>query len=83
MEEVKVEMKPEGLTMQIDIEAFALALKTYRLRNGLTQKQMGEKWGVSRYTIIRAESGKCISWQQAYRMFARLSKDLHEEKLNA
>lgn len=83
MEEVKVEMKPEGLTMQIDIEAFALALKTYRLRNGLTQKQMGEKWGVSRYTIIRAESGKSISWQQAYRMFARLSKDLHEEKLNA
>lgn len=79
MEQIKVEMKQKGLDMEIDKQAFALAMKTYRLRNGLTQRQMGERWGCSRYTIMRAEKGKDITWEMAYRMFARLSKDLKEE----
>lgn len=79
MEQIKVEMKQNGLDMEIDKQAFALAMKTYRLRNGLTQRQMGERWGCSRYTIMRAEKGKDITWEMAYRMFARLSQDLREE----
>lgn len=79
MKKIEVKMERVGLTMDIDKEAFAVALKTWRLRNGLTQAQAGEKWGLSRYTIMRAESGKNITWETAYRMFARLSEELRKE----
>ena len=79
MRTIEVKMERVGLPMDIDKEAFAVALKTWRLRNGLTQAQAGEKWGLSRYTIMRAESGKNITWETAYRMFARLSEELRKE----
>ena len=79
MKKIEVKMERVGLTMDIDKEAFAVALKTWRLRNGLTQAQAGERWGLSRYTIMRAESGKNITWETAYRMFARLSEELRKE----
>lgn len=65
--------------MDIDKQSFALALKTYRLRQGLTQTQLGERWGCSRYTIIRAEKANNITWEMAYKMFARLSEELRKE----
>lgn len=76
---IKCEMKAKGLEMEVDREEFALALKTWRLRNGLTQKQVGQMWGVSRYTIIRAEAGKCITWESAYKLFAKLAGELKKE----
>lgn len=76
---IKVEFKPQGLSMDVDRESVALAIKTYRLRNGLTQVGLAKKWGCSRWTILRAESGKAISWQVAYRIFARLAEDLKQE----
>lgn len=81
MEEKKiiVKMKQRGLTMDIDKEAFAMALKTWRLRQGLTQEEVGRRWGCSRYTILRAERCKNITWEVAYRMFARLSEELRKE----
>lgn len=79
MKKIEVKMERVGLTMDIDKEAFAVALKTWRLRNGLTQSEAGKKWGLSRYTIMRAESGKNITWETAYRMFARLSEELRKE----
>lgn len=79
MEKIVVKMKPAGLEMDIDKEAFSLALKTWRLRGQMTQVQAGEKLGCSRYTIMRAESGKNITWEQAYRLFARLSEELRKE----
>ena len=79
MKKIEVKMERVGLTMDIDKEAFAVALKTWRLRNGLTQAQAGEKWGLSRYTIMRAESGKNITWETAFRLFARLSEELRKE----
>ncbi len=79
MEQIKTEMKPVGLTMEVDRETFALALKTWRLRNGLTQDQVGQRWGCSRWTIINAEKGRPITWEMAYRLFARLSEDLRKE----
>ena len=72
-------MRPNGLSMEIDKQEFALALKTWRLRHDLTQKQVGERWGCSRFTVMRAESGKDITWEMAYRLFAKLSQELQKE----
>lgn len=79
METIKVEMKQNGLAMDADKEQFAMALKTWRLRRGLTQAQLGQKWGCSRYTIISAEKAKNITWEMAYRLFAKLSEELRKE----
>lgn len=78
---IEVKMEPKGLDMEIDKMEFALALKTWRLRAGLTQKQLGERWGMSRYTIIRAERAKNVTWEMAYKMFARLAQELRNETL--
>lgn len=80
MDDIKVEMKREGLDMKVDQETFALALKTWRLRQNLTQKQVGERWGCSRFTIMRAERAMSLTWEMAYRLFAHLSEELMAEK---
>ena len=77
--QIKVEMKQQGLTMQADQEDFALALKTWRLRQGLTQAQVGQRWGCSRFTVMRAENAKNVTWEMAYRLFAKLSDELRKE----
>lgn len=74
--------KPQGLSVDMDRNQFALALKTWRLRRALTQRQVAEIWQVSRYTIMRAEAGKDITWMMAYRLFARLSDELRKEAQN-
>ena len=79
MEKIEVKMEQKGLEMDIDKQAFALALKTWRLRQGLTQKQVADKWQVSRFTILRAESAKNLTWMMAYRLFARLAEELKKE----
>lgn len=79
MEEIKVNYNPQNINVELDKGEFALALKTWRLRRGLTQQQVGEMWGCSRFTIMRAEAGKNITWEQAYRMFAKLSRQLELE----
>lgn len=82
MEQITVEMKQQGLSMEVDREQFAMALKTWRIRQGYTQQQLAEQWGCSRYTIMRAEAGKDITWMMAYRLFARLSEELRKEANN-
>lgn len=72
--------RPNGLSVEIDRNEFALALKTWRIRQERTQQQVADEWGVSRFTIIRAEHGKPISWEMAYRLFARLADALKREK---
>lgn len=79
MEKIVAEMKPQGVTMDVDRQQFALALKTWRLRSNLTQREVGEAWNTSRYTIMKAEKAKHISWEQAYKLFARLSEELRKE----
>lgn len=79
MKTIKVEVKREGLSMTMDREDFAMALKTWRLRQGLTQREVAQQWGVSRWTIIRIERAENISWTMAYRVFARLAEALKEE----
>lgn len=72
--------RPNGLSVEIDRNQFALALKTWRIRQDMTQQQVADEWGVSRFTILRAERGKPISWVMAYRLFARLADALKREK---
>lgn len=79
MKQITVEMKPQGLQMECDKNEFALALKTWRLRQGLTQKEAGQKFGCSRYTIMRAENAKQVTWEMAYRLFAKLAYELRKE----
>ena len=81
MEKIVVKMKPKGLEMDVNKEEFALALKTWRLRQGLTQAEVGERWGCSRWTIMRAEKAKNLTWEMAYKMFAKLSRELTMENL--
>lgn len=75
------QIKKQGISLEIDRQDFALALKTWRLRHSLTQQQVGTRWGVSRYTILRAEGGRPLTWEMAYRLFAKLSQELTEEVL--
>lgn len=82
MEQIKVEMKPNGLEMDVDKNEFALALKTWRLRSGLTQREVGQRFGVSRYTIMKAENAKNVTWEMAYRLFAKLAVELRKEVQN-
>lgn len=82
MEQIKVEMKPNGLAMDVDKNEFALALKTWRLRQGLTQAQVGQRWGCSRFTVMRAECAKQLTWEMAYRLFAKLADELRKEASN-
>ena len=79
MKAIKVEMRQQGLSMEVDRQEFALALKTWRLRQGLLQRQVAERWGVSRFVIIKAEGAKPISWEAAYKLFAKLAAELKEE----
>lgn len=79
MDKIEVKMKEVGLSMEVERDKFALALKTWRLRQGLTQTEAGRRLGCSRYTIIRAEGGKPITWTMAYRLFAKLSGELRKE----
>ena len=70
----------KGLSVEIDRQEFALALKTWRLRQGLTQQQVADRWDTNRYLIIKAEGRKAISWEHAYKLFAKLSKELRNEE---
>lgn len=79
MDTIRVEMRPNGLRMEADKNEFALALKTWRLRNGLTQAEVGKRWGCSRFTIMRAENARQVTWEMAYRLFAKLSDELRKE----
>lgn len=79
MEEITITMKQSDDKMITDEKEFAMALKTWRLRKGLTQQQVGERWGVSRYTIIRAEKSKNLTWESIYKIFNRLADELRKE----
>lgn len=84
LKETKIvaKVKRDHLTMKVDKEEFAMALKTWRIRNNLTQEQAGKRWGLSRWTIMRIEKADDISWITAYKCFAKLSDELRKEFAN-
>lgn len=75
----KMEIKRNGTALEIDREEVGLELKKWRIRAGLTQQQLADQWNMSRYTVIRAEKGKNVSWEFAYRIWAKLAKELGKE----
>lgn len=78
---INAKMERQGLRMETDREEFAMALKTWRLRTGKTQDEVAKEWKCSRYTILRAERAKAISWTMAYRLFAHLAEELRKEAM--
>lgn len=82
MENLQPKITTAGISYEVDRNEFALALKSWRLRQALTQREVGERWGVSRFSIMRAEAAKPITWEMAYRLFNQLSKELLKEQQN-
>lgn len=72
-------LKRAGLTLTADRADVSIAIKTYRLRQDLTQEQLAEQWGISRYTIMRLEAARPVSWEMTYRVWAKLSDALTNE----
>lgn len=60
-------------------QEIGLEVAKFRIRNGLTQAQLAERWGMSRYSIIRAEKGKAVSWKFTYAIASRLTQELRKE----
>lgn len=56
----------------VDKNELALKVRQFRVLQGLTQQQLGEKCGVSRFTIMRIENAQDITWESAYKVFAKL-----------
>lgn len=56
----------------VDKNELALTVKQYRIAKGMTQKELGDKCGVSRYTIMRVENAQDITWMSAYKVFAKI-----------
>ena len=77
--QIKCTMKAKNLTMECARNEFALAVKTWRLRAALTQEQVARRWGVSRFTSMRAERARALTWEMAYRLFNKLSYELEHE----
>lgn len=71
--------KQRGLSIEYDVEKFAMSLKTFRLRKNLSQKELGQKWGCSRYTIMRIETGKRITWEMMYKVYNQLLEAIAQE----
>lgn len=67
--------------IQIDKQALAAELVTWRLRTTRTQQEAADLFGVSRYSILRVENCKDIGIAMAYRISAALAKAIREEKL--
>lgn len=80
---INLKMKVHGNAVEItNQQEFSLCLKTFRLRHGYTQEQVGKMFGCSRYTIMRCEAGAKLSWQTVYKISVKLyyaiDKELYE-----
>lgn len=79
MRHLKVSIKRVGIDLDIDRERLAVSLKTWRIRNNLTQAELSLRWNISRHSIIRAEKAKSLSWRTAYKLFAYLTEEIQKE----
>ena len=75
----QMEVKRTNGRVEIDPSELAAELSTWRLRQGLTQAALAERWHVSRYTIIRAEQCKEMGWRTAYVLYSHLCQELRKE----
>ena len=54
-------------------------LRRWRLRQRLSQPAVAERWGVSRYSILRVEKGKYVGQDMLYIIGSRLAAAIREE----
>ena len=73
-------LKRAGLTLTADRCDVAIAIKTYRLRRGITQEELADEWETSRYTIMRLEAARAVSWEMTYKIWNKLSDALYNEQ---
>jgi transcriptional regulator with XRE-family HTH domain len=66
--------------METDAQELAVSLKTYRLRQGLSLPKLGDLWGVSRYSLMRIEAGKHVSWMMMYKVANQLIKAIQNDE---
>ncbi len=79
MENLTLTMKQVGPTLEVDREEFAVHLKMWRIRKGLSQIQAAKVLGLSRFTVIEIEKGRHVSMITAYRVFNKLAEELRKE----
>lgn len=72
---VVIEMRPVGVKLDADMESFALGIKMWRIRHGLSQKQAARLAGVCRETWNRCEQARGINWRTLYKVFAFISNE--------
>lgn len=62
-------LNPNGGIIE-DMGEFAFSLIMWRARHGLTQKELAEKAGVSRHTVMRVEAAQeTVGWKSIYKLF--------------
>lgn len=76
-------IRTRGTRIYADFEKLAVMVLKYRIRQGLSQRELGERWGVSRWTIIRIERGRKVTPMTAYKCFNKLAQALEREGGNA
>lgn len=79
MKTMTVVFENERLKVNHDREHLAWLLKTYRLRAHKSQRKLGPEWGISRYTLMRMEACKPVTWETAYKVFVKLATAMAEE----
>lgn len=70
-------MKKE--TLNIDAAQLGRELATWRVRQGLTQREAAERFHTSRFTIMRIENAKHVGILLAYKVAASLARVIREE----
>ena len=75
-------VKPDTMkheTLNIDAAQLGRELATWRVRQGLTQREAAERFQTSRYTIMRIENAKHVGILLAYKVAASLARAIREE----
>lgn len=68
--ELTIRLERQGTDLVTNREDFAIAVKTWRVRHGMTQRELAKASGLSRFTIMRVErASRETSWITVYKLF--------------
>lgn len=70
--ELQKALSAQGFQACTTAEDFAREMKLYRLRSGLSQRDLARVTKVSRYTIMRIEKAKDVTWETMYKVFSHV-----------
>lgn len=72
-------IKRKGSKIEINRDDLAVELKMYRCKRGLTQRQLADEWGVSRWSILRTEAAEEVSIGLTILIYSRLTECLRKQ----